>query len=442
MQANRTPSGAAGAPAARALRESRGFGKRDECASIAFTRNGRTTFLNISPMMLGMMFSVFALFMTGYMAATAYLVLRDDLVGAVQARNARMLHEYEDRIAALRTNLDKVTSRQMLDQQAVEAKVAELLERQNMLADRSGSVGQWLEKARGLNLEVDGGDKQAQDGADPLKTGAVEKPQEHSALEAGDLASAFSLRGSTANPTRQPSLIAQQRESETLKRVRGGMQQIETAQIRLMDAIRAAAIERSARLAGIYDKLALPLPAKVPDAVGGPFVPADGSISFQEQEEALQEAVATLEALKGRLKQVPVANPAPGKEVTSSFGSRLDPFLGRAAMHLGIDFRIATGEPVYATASGTVREAGRNGGYGNMVEIEHAHGLSTRYAHLSKLLVEPGQKVAIGQKIGLAGSTGRSTGPHLHYEVRRNGEALNPARFLKAGREARTLMDG
>ena len=112
---------------------------------------------------------------------------------------------------------------------------------------------------------------------------------------------------------------------------------------------------------------------------------------------------------------------------------RLDPFLGRPAMHTGLDFRGEIGDPVRATATGKVTIAGWSGGYGKMVEIDHGNGFATRYGHLSEILVKVGQTVQIGQTIGLVGSTGRSTGPHLHYETRIDGEAVDPQKFLRAG---------
>jgi murein DD-endopeptidase MepM/ murein hydrolase activator NlpD len=102
-------------------------------------------------------------------------------------------------------------------------------------------------------------------------------------------------------------------------------------------------------------------------------------------------------------------------------------------MHTGIDMRGDRGEPVHATANGKVSIAGREGGYGNMVEIDHGNGFSTRYGHLSAIEVKVGQRVRIGQEIGRIGSTGRSTGPHLHYETRIKGEPVNPQKFLRAG---------
>ena len=102
-------------------------------------------------------------------------------------------------------------------------------------------------------------------------------------------------------------------------------------------------------------------------------------------------------------------------------------------MHTGLDMRGDTGEPVHATANGKVTIAGREGGYGNMVEIDHGNGFSTRFGHLSAIDVKVGQTVRTGQVVGKIGSTGRSTGPHLHYETRINDEAVDPQKFLKAG---------
>ncbi len=133
-----------------------------------------------------------------------------------------------------------------------------------------------------------------------------------------------------------------------------------------------------------------------------------------------------------------VAFPSPARSrrntITSSFGTRLDPFTRGLAMHSGIDFRAATGTAVRATAPGKVIEAGYNGGYGRMVEIDHGNGVSTRYAHLSSIQVSEGDTIRAGQVLGAVGSTGRSTGPHLHYEVRIDDDATDPMRFLRASR--------
>ena len=102
-------------------------------------------------------------------------------------------------------------------------------------------------------------------------------------------------------------------------------------------------------------------------------------------------------------------------------------------MHTGLDFRANVGDPVLVTANGTVTTAGWTGGYGKMVEVDHGNGFSTRYGHMSEIDVKVGQQVKLGQSLGKVGTTGRSTGPHLHYETRIDGEAVDPQRFLSAG---------
>lgn len=133
----------------------------------------------------------------------------------------------------------------------------------------------------------------------------------------------------------------------------------------------------------------------------------------------------------GGLVSVPSQKPVKDFRYTSSFGVRVDPFRGTAAMHPGLDMAAPVGTPVYATADGIVSRAERAGGYGNMVQLEHGKGLETRYGHLSQILVHDGQRVHRGDLIALMGSTGRSTGSHLHYEVRIDGRAVNPMPFLQ-----------
>lgn len=128
---------------------------------------------------------------------------------------------------------------------------------------------------------------------------------------------------------------------------------------------------------------------------------------------------------------IPSRKPVEDIRLTSDFGSRSDPFTGRRRMHQGIDIPGPIGTPIYATADGIVSRAEWANGYGNLVEVNHGNGLQTRYGHLSKLIALPNQRVVRGQLIGLMGSTGRSTGSHLHYEVRIAGAAVNPVPYLE-----------
>jgi murein DD-endopeptidase MepM/ murein hydrolase activator NlpD len=138
--------------------------------------------------------------------------------------------------------------------------------------------------------------------------------------------------------------------------------------------------------------------------------------------------------LSRTLLSVPLRRPVSGEiDMTSPYGVRLDPFVHIPAMHTGIDFRGTAGDPIHATAAGIVSSAGWSGSYGKMVEIDHGNGLATRYGHMSEIDVNVGDSIRVGQTVGRIGSTGRSTGPHVHYETRINGEAVDPQKFLNAG---------
>ncbi len=141
------------------------------------------------------------------------------------------------------------------------------------------------------------------------------------------------------------------------------------------------------------------------------------------------EVEQKLDGMKDRLRHTPSIWPTKGW-VTTGFQMRDDPFTGYRRMHAAIDISNRTGTPIYATADGKVVEVGRQGGLGNMVVIDHGYGFKTRYAHLKQATVKKGQRVSRGEQIALMGNTGHSTGPHLHYEVIRNGKKLNPADYI------------
>lgn len=145
------------------------------------------------------------------------------------------------------------------------------------------------------------------------------------------------------------------------------------------------------------------------------------------------DGLSEMRALEDAAERLPFGRPAANVRTTSGFGVRFDPFNRRPALHQGQDFAGPFMTPVRATAPGVVSFAGVRNGYGNTVEIDHGDGFKTRYAHLQSFSVRPGERVAVGQRIGAMGSTGRSTGVHLHYEIWVNGRPQNPARFLRAG---------
>ena len=176
--------------------------------------------------------------------------------------------------------------------------------------------------------------------------------------------------------------------------------------------------------------------AKPQAGVGGPYVPlpAGAGAAFSLAVAELRGVLDADSQLRGAMARIPVAMPLSGHpDVTSPFGARLDPFLGRPALHTGVDLRESYGSDIRATGAGRVVFAGVAGGYGNMVEVDHGSGLSTRYAHMGEISVAEGQTVERGTVLGHVGATGRATGPHLHYEVRIDGEPVDPTRFMDAG---------
>ena len=168
-------------------------------------------------------------------------------------------------------------------------------------------------------------------------------------------------------------------------------------------------------------------------AMGGPLIELmpGASDSVDPRFRRLGLSLARMDALQRGLRGIPQVIPAAGKHISSGFGYRTDPFAGSPAFHAGLDFKGPTGAPIYSAANGRVAFVGRRPGYGNCVEIDHGNGLRTRYAHMSAFRAKAGQSVRAGQLIGAVGSTGRSTGPHLHFEVRLHGQPVNPRPFLE-----------
>ena len=179
---------------------------------------------------------------------------------------------------------------------------------------------------------------------------------------------------------------------------------------------------------------------------GGPLVrsaplsEAELQTKIAELMERIEFSTEHLSNIEARLLQqsvlkntLPNSSPVAAAYNSSSFGWRIDPFNGQKAFHEGLDFTTSAGTPIYAAAGGIVSTAEQTPDYGKIVKIDHGSGLETRYAHASRLLVRAGERVEKGQKIAEVGSTGRSTGPHLHYEIRLAGNPLDPRKYLKAG---------
>ncbi|MFD1744119.1 M23 family metallopeptidase [Rhizobium helianthi] len=395
----------------------------------------RVRHMTIRPWMIVTTLSSFALVTLCYLGATAYLVLRDDLIGASMARQARMQNDYEDRISALRAQLDRITSRQLLDQQVVEQKVEQLLQQQDALFSRHGKLGGLMQRAEDSGLSVPGTKASAYHPEDLQQQGSLKGG--HKAIE-GILGTSGAASIKPAQPSGQESVADQ--ADRVFSKVTLSLKNVEQEQLKRIRSLTANASRTAEAMASIMLRTGVQVPEAGAGGIGGPFVEPVSANSFDTSITALDQALSRLESVRKAAVSLPFANPAPGHEITSGFGNRIDPFLGRLALHAGVDFQADLGTTVKATGSGKVVNAGPSGGYGNMIEIDHGQGITTRYGHLSSILVAVGDTVSAGETIGRAGSTGRSTGPHVHYEVRRNGDAIDPMHFLNAGLKLTTYL--
>jgi murein DD-endopeptidase MepM/ murein hydrolase activator NlpD len=366
-------------------------------------------------------------------ATGTYFAFREDVLTRLIGRQTQMQFAYEDRIAELRAQIDRITSRQLLDQEQFEKKINLLLQRQTALESRASALADELTPTGSVPKPQ----KSASDTPRPIKPSPISDtvifvppPDREARLES---------RGLPVNATRIASQASPGGIDGVLKRVSLALDKVENQQNAALANLEEHYDNKARRMRSVLADLGVS-PGKAPRTrgIGGPFLPLKpprvGASAFERQLYRVNVARAEINQYGRTLVDVPVRKPVTGEvDMSSPFGVRMDPFLGRPAMHTGIDLRGEVGEPVHATAAGKVTIAGREGGYGKMVQIDHGDGLATRYGHLSEIDVRAGQTVRIGQIIGKIGSTGRSTGPHLHYETRVNGEPVDPQKFLRAG---------
>lgn len=384
-------------------------------------------------------------------AAGWYILSKDDLAARLIARETTRQYAYEDRIASLRADIDRLASRALLDQDGVEARVDELATRQAELESRQSLV-----MALADTLQTGGIAPIAKDSLRPR----LIKPDEP--VRASGLTSFApitpakpmpapdqpGLRGaehSAAAPWQsgeaQPEPPAK-RVATALARLGRSIDATSGAQIAALEDMDRSLSTQQKRIRSALAETGLDTDrmsgaASAGGGTGGPFVPFKidpAAGPFEARLHALQPRIASVFKLRGLIEQLPLARPMSGdNDFTSNYGYRVDPFTRSPAMHTGVDFRAEHGSAIRATAPGKVVTAEYSGGYGNMVEVEHSNGITTRYAHMSAILASVGQTVTTGTVLGRVGSTGRSTGPHLHYETRINDEPMDPTRFLKAG---------
>jgi len=369
-------------------------------------------------------------------ATGTYFAFRDNVLTRLIGRQTEMQFAYEDRIAELRAQVDRIMSRQLLDQEQFEQKLNAVLQRQTTLEQRTSALVGDLSNTGSIKPSRIAPPSAALPEKilrpSPISDTVifVAPPDREARLQSRELSSTATRIAERATAGGLTGVLA---------RVSLSLDKIEQRQAATLTDLEERVDTRVRRIRSVLADLGVDVANKPAEAAaGGPFVPLkppqSGAAAFERQLYRINVARAQINRYSQTLVTVPVRKPVIGEvDMSSPFGMRVDPFLGRPAIHTGIDLRGDIGEPVRATATGHVSIAGREGGYGNMVEINHGNGLATRYGHLSAIDVKIGQLVRIGEVIGRIGSTGRSTGPHLHYETRVNGEAVDPQKFLRAG---------
>jgi murein DD-endopeptidase MepM/ murein hydrolase activator NlpD len=398
---------------------------------------------------------------TAYFGATAYLVYRDDLLNAAAAqqeailatqniREARELEAsaiYEGQIAALKdtignltTEIDALNHTRTQEKSSTDQKVRALMDRQKELEARQKALNKLTEAARRAGIDVPApGSVKARNSKnrsskldiDPEVTGSISPTVAKPVARFADMGLRAGGKGQAATAAvpmpPDPRLAPIEKQIATMK----------ADQDAVVMAMSGKIATRTRKIESVLKGLGQRVPKGGRDQdVGGPFVPATAEdLDFKSEVASLTQDFDRFAKLRSIAQGLPLKRPIGTADISSRFGARKDPFLGRLAMHTGIDFRAPTGLPAKSVADGTVTAAGYHGGYGNMVEVDHGNGVATRYGHLSKIAVKIGEKVVAGRRVGNVGSTGRSTGPHLHYEIRINGKAIDPMGYLRAGQE-------
>ena len=411
--------------------------------TLILARGEKAWRLQVRPWVLGASVAALALVAIGAAGSIALFLMSDDVASAFLAREARTVSAYEQRIADLRRDLDGATSREHADRRTIVAKVETMLDRQREIEVRYERMMPLLEEAhlRGvIPADVPIPSQRPGDHDVPFNAFAPEQRIHTDAFDGFDLRVELENdrwptgAGDPAKPAAVEAI-----GTEILSAVAAKVRTVEASQLeqltRLADAAQARAFEVAVILgdAGVAT-------GEAAGGMGGPFIPVFSDDPFSDSLDRLSDALSELRGAQATAARVPLGAPIEGARLSSNFGIRADPFIRRRALHAGVDYAASTGTEVHASAAGTVLRAGRRGGYGLMVEIDHGQGHVTRYGHLSAIDVEDGQAIEAGEILGRVGSTGRSTGPHLHYEVRRAGKAVDPMDYLGAGEKLDALL--
>lgn len=352
-------------------------------------------------------YSVFALLLAGNAVFATAFLMAPDIARLMGGQNEMVLSAYEDRLAQMRVEIDRLHSRNYAQAGDMNLQLQELSAQQEVLLEQHQLVRALVTKA------------------DQLGIAAIDEAP----TEPMQLSVVTTLSGNPDVAATAASVSQMMDETQ-----------------RAMNGIALTATERTLGIVNELKKLGVTMNLSLAgsEAVGGPFIAAtDEALTSPmiEDANAVMDALLRYKAARDGLSMTPVHMPIAGNfRQSSGYGNRRDPFTGKRAFHSGLDFAAPTGTTVLSAADGVVSYVGERSGYGKVVEIDHGNGLVSRYAHLSAYIAQKGQRVVTGTPIAKVGSTGRSTGPHLHFEVRRNDSALDPKAFLETGKRILAML--
>ncbi|HEX2017758.1 MAG TPA: M23 family metallopeptidase [Aurantimonas sp.] len=421
-----------------AARHDRTFGNFRQPHTVIIARGDQVRHFMVGTRLLATGTVLAATLALAGLAAPAWYLTQSDLVHRATDEAVSLRREYEERIAALRTQVDSLTSRHALSQKLVETKVDVLLEQQEELAARYDRLQPLFDRAEATGLiaspvpvptaKPEDGQTETMGRPTPV---AGEMPHDEAG---GDLRLGALTADAPHRLVASAPLGAASISDATIREIGRAIDMVEFRQISELQRLADTARVRTVKITSALQTAGIAVDKPEPEAAtGGPFEPVPANFDFDESVSELETALAALQEVHSVAESLPLSSPMARRYVSSTYGVRPDPFLGRSALHAGIDYALPQGTPVTASAPGTVVFAGRAGGYGNMVEIDHGRGITSRYGHMARVAVRVGETVAKGAPIGAVGSTGRSTGPHLHYEIRRSGKPVDPERFFRLG---------
>jgi len=365
---------------------------------------------------------VFALLVLTNILTILVLVFSPDISRLVSSQNSKAFAAYEDRISQLRVEVDRLYSRQYSQSGSLNLQLLKLKQRQSELAEIQPYIKSLTQKANDLGVLVGSTDIKSPVIApnpsqnlfiDNIVVGSIDAQESNSRAQVISLDKSITqLTNESTQALKALAEVANQSSNKIITELKS--------------------IGYTPDLS-FFDE----------SAIGGPFIPNIISNNGYKNSSNLlniaNDLVGSLDRLKrakNTIQILPILMPLSGKyRLSSPFGSRTDPFGRQKAFHSGIDFAAPKGSIVSSAGAGTVIHAGRKGNYGIAVEVKHRNGLITRYAHLSATLVKVGQSVDLGDPIAKVGSTGRSTGPHLHFEIRRADTAIDPQNFINVGKK-------